>query len=168
MPPKQIYFLTGASGAGKSTLAERVKNQQSEISVLQFDSLGVPSVKTMIQEHGSTEDWQKDMTYLWIRKALKLTPPSVLIEGSVNINFIIQAFKKVGFANYKIILINCSQEESQRRLNEERGQGQLANTDMENWRQLLLSQATSGKHLVLDTTHRSISQSFNQLLKILY
>jgi len=159
-----IIFITGASGAGKTTLVNTLHKKLSgpDITYLHFDAIGVPSEEEMIKRFGSGSEWQKAMTYRWIKtltthyKNKKL----VIFEGQVNIDFIIDAFQAFSFQNYKVILIHCDHSIRHNRLHQNRKQPELINKDMDNWSNFLKKQAQERSIKILDTTLMSVDETF--------
>lgn len=80
-----IVFLTGASGAGKTSILDAFtkKNTSSAIACLHFDDIGVPAEQKMIAVYGSGSEWQKAMTYHWIKKLLNeyQNKKLIILEG---------------------------------------------------------------------------------------
>jgi adenylate kinase family enzyme len=173
---KQIVWLTGASGVGKTTLLQNLKEKYSGNSAwefLKFDSIGVPSNEEMTRDFGSGENWQKAKTYEWIDKMAKDYPGKelVVMDGQANLEFIKQGFEKQNFTNYKIILIDCAQEEMVKRLIDERRQAWLASKDMKNWLKFLRNQAQSFSAPIINTSNLDKAQTvaeFENLIKSFY
>lgn len=155
-----IIFLTGASGAGKTKLLNALSKKlpASSTVCLHFDSIGVPSEEEMIRNYGSPSEWQKAMTYQWINKLTNEFKDKnlIILEGQVNLAFIVSAFEQVKFNNYKIILVHCDDEVRHKRLHENRSQSELVNDKMDNWSNFLKKQAEDLEVSILDTTSMSI------------
>ena len=157
MTDKFIVFITGASGVGKTTLLENLRAKygvSEKWEFLKFDSVGVPSGEEMIRDFGSGENWQRQTTFEWIDKMVNRYPDKELIimDGQVNLDFIISGFENRKFRNYQIVLIDCSQETMVRRLIDERQQAWLAGEDMKNWLKFLRDQADRCGTQIIDTT----------------
>jgi thymidylate kinase len=167
---KFVYFITGASGVGKTTLLELLEEKYKEredIAFLKFDSIGVPSVEEQIRQYSSPPEWQRATTKLWISKILHETEkPIVIFEGQVNLDFIYQTFREEGFSNFVVILIDCAEEEMERRLKEERKQVELVNQHMRNWRKFLRQQAENLHAQIIDTTHKTRESTVEAFTKI--
>ena len=134
-----IVFLTGASGVGKTTIVNELdrNSMTSKYDCYHFDSIGVPSMEEMRE----IEDWQKKTTYQWIDRLLaKNQSGTIVIEGSVNISFILSGFDRHGFKDFLILLIDCDEESMIDRL-KERNQPELANDDMKRWLSFLRKQS---------------------------
>lgn len=157
---KCFYFITGASGAGKTTLVkgleERYKDKKNW-EFFHFDSVGVPSAEEMKKQFGSGENWQRAMTHKWVEKILKehTNKDYMFLEGQINIDFIREALKKHNLKNFKIVLLDCGEQEVVFRLERKRGQPELANQDMKNWAIFLRKQAQELGIPILDTTKLS-------------
>jgi broad-specificity NMP kinase len=171
IPMTKIYFITGASGVGKTTLIEQLQKKYTNKmwAFLHFDSIGVPSVEDMIKQYGSPSGWQEAITYQWIDTLIqKYDNECILFEGQVNLQFIQNGFKQHGFTDYKIILIDCSEEEMAYRLTHKRGQPELLTNDMRNWLKFLRNQAKELGIKIVDTTNKSNEQvvkEFEQVMK---
>ena len=170
-PEKFVCFLTGASGVGKSTLAGHLKSkygERNDIAISGFDTIGVPSTEEMIKVHGSPSAWQRAATKQWVTKILDdIEEPTVILEGQVSFDFIHEAFDHHKFKNFKAILIDCDEAEMMRRLEKERGQPELANDDMKNWRAHLRKQAETHKAPVINTAGMSGEEVMQKLEEIL-
>ena len=126
---KFVYFITGASGVGKTTLVDLLEKKyktRGDIAFLKFDTTGVPSVAEQIRRYSSPSEWQRATTKVWISKILhEIKKTIVLFEGQVNFDFIYEAFAAQQFSDFVVILIDCDEEEMERRLKQERNQGEL-------------------------------------------
>ncbi len=154
-PTKTIYFITGASGVGKTTLVENLmkKHANKHWSFVHFDTIGVPSSAEMERDFGSPPAWQKAKTVEWIGKLVNdYQSERIFFEGQVNPQFIVEGFTKHNFENYRIILVDCSEKEMERRLTFGRSQPELLTEPMKNWLQYLRGQARESGVPILDTT----------------
>jgi adenylate kinase family enzyme len=161
-----IYFITGASGVGKTTLVSMLqeKHKEKAWSFLHFDEIGVPTESVMREEFGSPSAWQEAMTYRWIEKALSQGHSKmVFLEGQVNLHFIRNGFEKHHFTNYKIILLDCSENVMAKRLTRDRNQPELFNANMRNWLKFLRGQAIKFGAIRIDTS----LLTENELMKVL-
>jgi guanylate kinase len=168
MPNKQIHFITGASGVGKTTLVSQlVSNPANQnIKLLNFDSVGVPSTQEMIDQYGSPSEWQRHTTNKWVDKILnKMDHKKVVLEGSVNIDYIIEAFQTHNFSNYQIILIDCHTQDMIQRLNQDRQQPELANQQMQDWMNFLRKQAEDHSAKIINTSINSLPEATQILEK---
>lgn len=165
--PPYIVFLTGASGAGKTTLLDAFSQESnpSTTACLHFDSVGVPSEQEMIKQYGSGRAWQKAMTYFWVNKISREFSDKkiVLIEGQVDINFILAAFHELQVTHYKIILVHCDNAIRHKRLHEDRNQPELINPEMDNWSNYLKKQANEMSIAVIDTTSMKMGDMIKAL-----
>lgn len=169
---KYIYFITGASGTGKTSLVSELKSKYSNKNweFLHFDSIGIPSTEDMIKQSGSIENWQKETTFLWIKKMLaEFKDIEVIIfEGQVNLEFVKSGFSENNFSNYEIILIDCNEEVMAKRLTHDRKQPELFTEDMKNWLSFLRNQAKEVNAKIIDTSNKSkfeVLSSFENFLK---
>lgn len=166
---KNIYFITGASGVGKTTVLNMLKEKYkgSPWAFLHFDEIGVPSLSDMIEEFGSPSAWQEARAYEWIHKAVYIDSEKIFLEAQVNLQFIRNGFDKLGFTKYKIILLDCSEEEMEKRLTYHRGQPELFNKNMRNWLRYLRNQANQFGAVRIDTTGLSETETMSQLQQYL-
>jgi thymidylate kinase len=174
MTNKHIFFITGASGTGKTSLVsdlkKKYKNKKNWI-FLYFDSIGVPTLEEMIKQFGSAENWQKEITFQWIKKMLSEYEDKeiIIFEGQVNLQFIKDGFFQNNFTNYKTILLDCNENIMRKRLTKDRNQPELLNQDMKNWLNFLRMQAKKFGAKIIDTSNKSKSEilkSFEEILKV--
>lgn len=161
-----IVFLTGVSGAGKTTLLNILSKKLPIASsiCLHFDSIGVPDEKEMIAVYGSGSEWQKAMTYHWIKKLPQdyLDKKLVILEGQVNLDFIVSAFAGFNIHDYKIVLAHCENTVRHKRLQQDRQQPELINDTMDGWAEFLKKQAIDKQAIILDTTFLKVEEMVNQ------
>lgn len=160
-----VIFLTGASGAGKTTLINAFNHSlyDQSITCLHFDSIGVPSVEEMIKVYGSPSEWQKAMTYHWVQKIIHdyQDKSLVIIEGQVNLDYIVNAFAGFNSQQYKIILVHCNNATRHQRLHLDRNQPELINDDMDKWAEFLTKQAIDKNVTILDTSLMDTNEMLN-------
>jgi len=155
---KTIYFITGASGVGKTTLLDQLetKYKSKPWSFHHFDQIGVPSLDEMTTEFGSPSGWQEAKAYEWIDRLVHTTDgENIFLEGQVNLQFIRKGFSKNNFDNYQIVLIDCSDEEMERRLIYLRKQPELFNPDMKNWLKFLRKQSREFNATIINNSNVS-------------
>ncbi len=170
---KNIFFITGASGVGKTSLVLELKNKYRKKDnwlFLHFDSIGVPTPEEMLKQFGCGENWQKEMTYQWIKKMVNeyRNKHIIIFEGQVNLKFIIDGFAQYHFSNYEIILVDCNEEVMVKRLTDDRKQPELLTEDMKNWLKYLRNQANKLDVNIIDTSNLSkaeVMTSFEKILK---
>lgn len=166
-----VVFLTGASGAGKTTILDALNKQlsASSIACLHFDNIGVPTEQEMIAVYGSGSEWQKAMTYHWIKKLLNdyQNKRLVILEGQVNLDFIVTAFEGFNFYQYKIVLAHCENITRHKRLHQDRNQPELINDNMDTWAKFLKKQAIDKKAMILDTTVMNMDEMVSQFEKLI-
>ena len=165
---KTIVFITGASGTGKTTLVDRMKKKYaaSDWLFLHFDSVGVPSADEMRQLYGSPSAWQEAKTNEWIERLVNIYDnQKIFLEGQVNLQFIRAGFQKYNFENYKIVLIDCSEDEMFHRLAYKRRQPELFSDSMKNWLRYLRNQAIELKVPVIDTSNLSKKEVIEEFEK---
>lgn len=166
-----ITFITGCSGAGKSTIVQALQHQMHDekIVFLYFDSIGVPSAEEMISDYGSPSGWQEQTTYIWVSDIIsKYSHYShVIIEGQVNIDFILGAFKKFNVTSYNVLLIHASDVVRHKRLEIDRSQPELVNEDMDNWARFLYNQARQYNMPIIDTSVGSLDKTILNIRTII-
>lgn len=162
-----LVILTGASGAGKTTIAEAIEHRHGqEFGVFYKDRIGIPSVQEMIDKFGSVEGWQRAATLEWMAQLSPLLAlgRSVLFEGQSRFSFLIEAVEHAGITSYVTILADCDDETRTRRLAVDRGQPDLANTDMMNWANFLRDEALAYGCEILDTSALTLEQAIDRVL----
>lgn len=155
-----IVIITGASGAGKTSIAGGVAIRLPGVRVHHFDSVGVPSVKTMIRDYGSPEGWQRATTEEWMRRLSVGAEayPHQLLEGQTRLSFVSDAAR----VPYRAVLIDCDDEARTGRL-VERGQAALADETMMHWAAWLRSEARENGCDILDTTNLTIDEAVDEV-----
>lgn len=151
-----IIFISGASGSGKTTLMTDLYYELNDANIpcLHFDDVGIPSEQKMVAEYGSTNAWQEAMLDQWISKIKTHYQDKqlVFIEGQVNLEYLVAAFKKFNIGRYQIILAHCDCATRHQRLKQNRKQPELANVKMDDWAEYLKNQAIAMQVTILDTT----------------
>lgn len=172
---KYVFFITGASGTGKTSLVEEIKSKYSHKNwaFLHFDSTGVPTLKEMIKESGSVENWQRDQTFKWIKKMLSEYKEKevIIFEGQSSPKFIKEGFSQNNFSNYKIILVDCNKAVMTKRLTEDRKQPELLTEAMKNWLKHLRRQAKESGAKIINTSNKTkaeVLQAFEKILREVY
>ena len=164
-----ILFITGASGAGKTYLIEKMEKviPHNQLGYFKFDTIGVPSFEEMISKFGSGEKWQENATHRWVKHFAsdKSLPQVVIFEGQYNLDFAIEACKKFGVENYRIVLATVPDEVMTERLIRIRNQPELVNENMFNWSKFLRTQGEAKGALILDTSAISTEEAINHLLE---
>jgi cytidylate kinase len=165
-----LLFVSGSSGAEKTTVLQYLANRLAEekISILHFDSMGIPALEEMIRQAGSIERWQERATHSWMEKIQRefKVQNVVILEGQSNLDFVTDGCAKCGFSEYTLILFDCEWETRVARL-QERNQPELANPGMKNWSDFLRNQATRKGIRIIDTTHQSIEAATEELIALL-
>lgn len=162
-----LVVLTGASGSGKTTIAEAfARDHGRAVDVLRFDSIGVPATEEMIRDHGSPENWQRDMMIVWAERIAPVVAGGrpVLLEGQVRPSFIQSALASAGIGNFRIVLVDCSDEVRSQRLCGPRAQPELADTNMMNWAAFLRREGQQAE--TLDTGRLSVSDAVSRLAQL--
>jgi hypothetical protein len=119
----------------------------------------------MIAEHGSPEGWQEAVTQQWIGRLAAQPDDSMIdiLDGQVRPAVVDDAFSRHRVQNGKILLLDCTPEMRDRRLRNDRGQPELATTEMACWAAYLRGQADALRLPVLDTTLMSVAEAVARL-----
>lgn len=163
-----LIILTGASGSGKTAIAQAIaRDHARRLAVYHFDSIGVPSLDAMVRDHGSPEAWQRDKTIEWLEQLVPQAQKGrgVLFEGQMRPSFVIEAAAAARIDDYRLILIDCDDATRTHRLSAERGQPELADANMMNWAAYLRREAQASGLEILDTSHLSLRQSVDNVLR---
>lgn len=163
-----IVFITWASWVWKTSLTKGLEQKllgDKRYSFYYFDNIWVPSVKEMEENFWGGEEWQKYATLQWIKKLIKIHSKDrvLVLEWQVNVDFIFNWFKKEDFTHFEVMLIDCSNKEILRRLNEERMQPELANEWMLSWQKFLRKQASEKTLEVIDSSQNNITETIEVL-----
>jgi chloramphenicol 3-O-phosphotransferase len=163
-----FVILTGASGVGKTSIARAIEDSQTAIAVYQGDRIGLPSDEIMAG-YGPTGEpggpTQRGFALYWIGvigERLKSDTP-VLLETQCRIAFLHEALALHGITRVRIILVECSDESRESRL-QSRGHPDLANEQMSNWSRFLHHEAEKFGHEILDTTDLPLEASTSHIL----
>lgn len=167
--PGSLVVLTGASGSGKTAIAELIGAANPEITVFQFDTIGVPSAEVMATfgtDYQPGGAWQRAMTFKWIERiALVLrSGASVLFEGQMRIAFVQEALAVQQITHARVICVECSDESRTARLMHDRQQPDMADAGMMGWSRYLHLEAISAGYEILDTTTLPLVQSAQRVL----
>ena len=166
-----LVIMTGASGSGKTAIATRIEEKDRSITVLGFDTIGVPSAD-VIANFGSGYQpggaWQRAMTFKWLDRISGFVAEgrNVLFEGQMRIAFIREALIASQIDNARILCVECDIATRMHRLRKDRLQPELANEDMMGWSRYLHQEALEAGYEILDTTHISLPESVNRVLAI--
>lgn len=172
MTSPYVIFMTGASGAGKTTLVAALNEQckaRDDVTLLHFDSIGVPSRDEMNLRYGSGKEWQKAKTFAWVKRIAQHYNDRklVIIEGQTEPLFIQQALEENGLLKSKIMLVDAADHVRHQRLIEERKQPDLVNPTMDNWARYLRDQANSMGIEVIDSTSQDPHTLARNILNIM-
>ncbi|MFM7426092.1 MAG: hypothetical protein ACKO7W_14055 [Elainella sp.] len=168
-PP--ICFLSGASGVSKTTLVQALAARYPEPSwaFLNFDSIGVPTLETMIELAGSGERWQTLATETWIAKIVAEYQDRrlVVIEGQTNLDWINAACDKFDIDRYLIVLITCDWPIMQKRLIQARQQPELVTPEINRWAAFLYRQAKQQNWPIVDTSHQALAETVDAVYTLI-
>lgn len=126
------------------------------------------SLEEMIKYYGGPEEWQKIKTAEWISQIREKFLPStnILFDGQTRPTFIEKGCISENIASYKVILLDCSDEERKRRLLV-RGQKELADEHMMNWARYLRKECEQRHYRIIDNTKLNEKETVSQLLECL-
>ena len=166
-----LVIMTGASGSGKTAIAEAIEKDHPFITVLRFDTIGVPSEEVMASfgsGHQPGGSWQRAMTLRWLGEiaAMLREGKKVLFEGQMRIAFIREALRANGIENARVLCVECDDSTRRLRLTRDRLQPELANENMMNWSRYLHREALLAGYEILDTTSLSLSDSARYVLSV--
>ncbi len=167
---KKLFFLIGSSGSGKTTVAELIEAMKPpELVICRSDSVHVPSSEDMIKEYGSTSEWQRANTIKWVKDINQkyLNENNVLFDIQSRPAFINEACENNDVKYYKIILLDCSNEERKRRLIEERKSPELATERMMDWARYLRENCLGDNCEIIDNTNLTPTQNVDKVLEII-
>ena len=171
--PSSFVILTGASGSGKTTLARAIQRScPPRCEILFFDSVGVPSPEEMRafgDGHQPGGAWQRATTIAWMERIAGLLQAgcSVLLEGQMRIAFIQEALALSGIVGAHIVLVDCDDAVRTARLHLDRGQPELATSDMMGWSRYLRDEAMQSGCEILDTGTVPFEQCRERILQLL-
>jgi hypothetical protein len=80
-------------------------------------------------------------------------------------SFIKEAAAAADIDDYRLILVDCDDATRTHRLSVERGQPELADANMMNWAAYLRREAQASGLEILDTSHLSLKQSVDNVLR---
>ena len=160
-----ILFVTGASGAGKTASVDALEARAVPgVHCFHFDSIGVPGPAEMIRDYGSGEAWQAAATMRWVDRLLSEPVEIAVLDGQVRPSVVRAALQRAGSPPARIVLLDCTPEERERRLAGPRNQPELAGARMDAWAAYLRGQADALELPVIDTTSSSIDVVVDALL----
>ena len=167
-----FLIMTGGSGSGKTAIARTIEESHPWITVLRFDTIGVPSAEVMAafgSGHMPGGAWQRAMTFSWLERIapMLVAGKTVLFEGQMRVAFIREALAACRIENARILCVECDDATRVRRLTHDRLQPELANESMMGWSRYLHREALEAGYQVLDTTRLSLSDSAGYVLSIL-
>jgi len=166
-----LLFVSGSSGAGKTAALQCVKEKLSgrPVSILHFDSMGIPSREEMIRQAGSLERWQEMATHSWVERIQQefKSEDLVILEGQANPDFFTAGCARHGLKGFALVLLDCDWETRSARLIHARNQPELANPEMKNWSNFLRNQARQKGIRIVDTTRQSVQAVADELIALL-
>jgi predicted kinase len=109
-----LVIMTGASGSGKTAIAKTIEESHPWITVLRFDTIGVPSSEGMASfgnGHQPGGAWQRAMTFKWLERIAPMLDEGreVLLEGQMRIAFTREALTAFGVENACILCVECDE-----------------------------------------------------------
>ena len=163
----RLVVLTGASGSGKTTIAKAFSVKHPGLAeAFHFDRGGVPRIGVMREKFGSEENWQRAKTL----EALSQIAPKLrkgqrkIFDCQSRFSCLLKGLASQGISDCRLILIDCDDETRTRRLVEDRGQPDLANSRMMNWAAYLRNEAQEHGFEIMDTSRMPIDKSVARLV----
>ena len=132
--------------------------------------IGDGSVQTIEKVYGSGSEWQKAMTFHWLRRIQQhdADKEMVILEGQINLDFIVAACKGWGIHDYHIVLVHCDDAVRHQRLAQLRQQPELIHQEMDHWTQYLRQQALAHQALILDSGKLSVQEMATKIKRFRY
>lgn len=165
-PKNKVYFIIGASGSGKTTILHLFhQNTPHDLTLLHFDSIGVPSFALMEKEYGSIEEWQRMKTIDWMKKIKTehLSSSSVLFDAQIRPSYIEESCNLLEIS-FEIVLFDCSDEERKKRLFS-REQPELAGENMMQWAAFLRKESQTNHYKIIDNSHMTEEETLSYFTK---
>ena len=161
-----IVVVTGASGAGKTAaVAALEKRALPGVACFYFDSIGIPTLEVMEQEHGGAERWQADTTNAWLTRLAALGDGVriAILDGQTRPSTVLAAPGAGTTWHPQVVLFDCSPEVRAARLHGPRGQPELGTARMDSWAAYLRGQADALGLPIVDTTALTIDETAQRL-----
>jgi len=154
-----ILVLTGASGAGKTTLT------------LKLNELAIPGVKgfncdrVKIESDEVSTDLQAEILRYWISQ-LSRTEKGIelaVLDTQIRPHRALEVLSQTAINYAQIVLVDCDPVKRNERLRMERGQPELASSQMDCWAAYLRGQADALKLAIIDTSNDRVDESVVEL-----
>ena len=165
-----ILVVTGASGSGKTSAVRTLEARGVPgVGCFYFDSIGVPSPEAMQRDHDGGEQWQAWATRRWLLQLDQLdsTIRVAVLDAQTRPSFVESASAECRRRQVRTILLDCERSERERWLHTERGQPELATTEMALWAAYLRGQADALALRVVDTSRIDPIAVTNRLVEII-
>jgi len=167
-----LVIMTGASGSGKTAIARTIEEKHPSITVLRFDTIGVPPAEVMATFGAGYQPggaWQRAMTFKWLARIAPILAGgnTVLFEGQMRVAFIREALAASGVENARIVCVECDDLTRGHRLTYNRLQPALADESVISWSRYLHEEAIEAGYEILDTTNLSLSHAVRHVLSML-
>jgi predicted transcriptional regulator len=102
-----------------------------------------------------------------MQKLISLKEPLIILEGSFNPEFVVNAMKDYGKNDYLIFCIHVDQKIREERLLTIRNQPELVNQDMENFAQFLKKKTQEIGGIVIENNGQSINRIAEKMIRII-
>lgn len=96
---KNLYIVSGASGSGKSSCIPYLKNKLNDITIYDFDTIGVPL--------NADKAWRQESTELWLKKHLGNEMDTCLC-GQVVLGEVLACPSAVKLSKINFCFLDCS------------------------------------------------------------
>ena len=156
-----ILIVTGASGAGKTTLTLKL----NELAIPGVIGINCDRVKIEVDETAGATDQQANILRYWISylgQAETGTELAVL-DTQIRPHRALEVLSEAEIDYAQIVLVDCDPVTRNERLHTDRGQPELANSQMDCWAAYLRGQADALKLPIIDTSNDAMDKSLGEL-----
>lgn len=158
-------MLTGASGAGKTTLIKELESSSAAgVACFNCDVI-YNDLPDEVRADGIMA--QDAILYHWVTQVLNEDGIDVAVmDTQIRPHRARALLSKLGITRSQIVLVECRQEERNKRLRGPRAQAELANAQMENWAAYLSGQTDALGLERIDTSGAAVSDSVARLREL--
>ena len=156
-----ILVLTGASGAGKSTLILKL----NELAIPGVKGINCDRVKVEVDETADGADQQAGILRYWISHLSQAETGIELavLDTQIRPHRALEVLNQAAVDYAQIVLVDCDPVKRNERLHMDRGQPELANSQMDCWAAYLRGQADALKLPIIDTSNDPVDKSLVEL-----
>ena len=148
-----ILVLTGPSGSGKTTLLRALEAIEIPgVACFQCDTI-YHDLPSEVRSDGAAA--QDAILEHWAKHALDQSALELaVLDTQIRPQKALAMLRRLGIAVYRVVLVECEQDEREARLCGPRAQPELANPQMENWAAYMRGQADALGLDSINTTPR--------------